>query len=59
VDWLAILSSIRGKKDIWLGLEEIYGKKKAAVWFYQWQVFYIACGELFAWEGGDTWGVCH
>jgi hypothetical protein len=23
------------------------------------EVFYMAGAELFAWEGGDTWGVSH
>ncbi|KAF2768684.1 S-adenosyl-L-methionine-dependent methyltransferase [Teratosphaeria nubilosa] len=25
----------------------------------QWWVFYMACAELFAWEGGECWGVGH
>lgn len=58
-DWLSKMSSWKGKRDIWPGLDETYGKEKAQMWFYRWQVFYMACAELFAWEGGDTWGVCH
>lgn len=45
------------KAEIWPHLEDTYGNKNAAMWFYRWQVFYIACAELFAYEGGDTWGV--
>lgn len=56
-DWLAKMN--RSQKEIWPGLEETYGKEKAQMWFYRWQIFYMACAELFAWEGGDTWGVCH
>lgn len=56
-DWLAKMN--RSQKEIWPGLEETYGKEKAEMWFYRWQIFYMACAELFAWEGGDTWGVCH
>lgn len=56
-DWLAKMN--RSRKEIWPGLEETYGKDKAQMWFYRWQIFYMACAELFAWDGGDTWGVCH
>lgn len=56
-DWLEKMN--RSKTEIWPGLEETYGKDKTAMWFYRWQIFYLACAELFAYEGGDTWGVCH
>ena len=57
-DWLAKMNGNR--KEIWPGLEETYGKgKEAEKWFYRWQIFYLACAELFAWGGGDTWGVSH
>ena len=56
-DWLSKMN--RSRKEIWPGLEETYGSEKAAMWFRRWQVFYLACAELFAYEGGDTWGVCH
>lgn len=56
-DWLAKMNA--GKKEIWPFLEETYGNKDTAMWFYRWQIFYMACAELFAYEGGDTWGVCH
>lgn len=47
------------KKEIWPHLEKTYGKENAAMWFYRWQIFYMACAELFAYNGGDIWGVCH
>lgn len=47
------------KAEIWPNLEETYGKEKAATWFYRWQIFYMACAELFAYEGGEVWGVSH
>jgi cation-transporting P-type ATPase 13A2 len=40
-------------------LTETYGEKDTAMWYYRWQIFYMACAELFAYEGGDTWGVSH
>jgi cyclopropane fatty-acyl-phospholipid synthase-like methyltransferase len=47
------------KKDIWPHLCETYGEKDAGVWYNRWQIFYMACSELFAYGGGDTWGVAH
>lgn len=56
-DWLSKMNASR--KQIWPGLEETYGKENARMWFYRWQVFYMACAELFAYQGGDVWGVSH
>ncbi|KAF2457011.1 S-adenosyl-L-methionine-dependent methyltransferase [Lineolata rhizophorae] len=56
-DWLS--NTTKGRKEIWPHLEETYGKDKASAWFYRWQIFYMACAEMFAYEGGDTWGVSH
>ena len=56
-DWLSKMND--SKSDIWPHLEETYGKVNTAMWFYRWQIFYMACAELFAYEGGDTWGVSH
>jgi cyclopropane fatty-acyl-phospholipid synthase-like methyltransferase len=56
-DWLAKM--VASKREIWPHLEATYGKESAATWYSRWQVFYLACAELFAFEGGDTWGVSH
>jgi cation-transporting P-type ATPase 13A2 len=56
-DWLTKMNA--SKTEIWPYLEETYGKEKTAMWFYRWQIFYMACAELLAYEGGDTWGICH
>lgn len=58
-DWLANMTSAQGKGQVLKGLAETYGEAEKWRWFYRWQVFYLACAELFAYEGGDTWGVCH
>lgn len=50
---------IVNKKQIWPHLIETYGEAKVSTWYYRWQIFYMACAELFAFEGGDTWGVSH
>ena len=55
--WLSQM--IANKKAIWPHLIETYGEQKAQTWYNRWQVFYMACSELFAYEGGDTWGVAH
>ncbi|KAI9677559.1 MAG: hypothetical protein M1817_006513 [Caeruleum heppii] len=56
-DWLKNMDA--NKKSIWPHLEETYGNEATAMWFYRWEIFYMACAELFAWNGGDTWGVSH
>lgn len=56
-DWLTKMTT--NKTEIWPHLSETYGEKDTAMWYYRWQIFYMACAELFAYEGGDTWGICH
>lgn len=56
-DWLAKMTAAR--RQIWPHLEDTYGKGETLRWFHRWQVFYLACAELFAWGGGEEWGVCH
>ncbi|KAI1339040.1 methyltransferase [Xylariaceae sp. FL0016] len=55
--WLS--NMITNKKEIWPHLVETYGANDANTWYNRWQIFYMACSELFAYEGGDTWGVSH
>ncbi|KAJ2900184.1 hypothetical protein MKZ38_002543 [Zalerion maritima] len=57
-DWLAKM--LGQKKEIWGDLVKTYGGEDGArIWWNRWQVFYLACSELFRYEGGDTWGVVH
>ncbi|RPB05764.1 S-adenosyl-L-methionine-dependent methyltransferase [Choiromyces venosus 120613-1] len=56
-DWLKRLSANKDKELP--SLEKTYGKGEGLKWFYRWQIFYLACAELFRYQGGDTWGVCH
>lgn len=56
-DWLRKMNG--NKATLMPYLEETYGKSEATRWFHRWQVFYMACAELFAWNGGEEWGVCH
>ncbi|KAI0472049.1 methyltransferase [Xylariaceae sp. FL0804] len=55
--WLS--NMLASKKQIWPHLVETYGEENANTWYNRWQIFYMACSELFAYEGGDTWGVSH
>ena len=56
-DWLSKM--LKEKKAVWAGLEETYGTEGAQTWWNRWQVFYLACAELFAYNGGEEWGVSH
>ncbi|RCI13511.1 hypothetical protein L249_5504 [Ophiocordyceps polyrhachis-furcata BCC 54312] len=56
-DWLS--SMMANKKQLMPHLTETYGDEKAVTWYNRWLVFYMACSELFAYEGGDTWGLVH
>lgn len=37
----------------------VYGDRHARQWWHRWRVFFLACAELFAYEGGEEWGVSH
>lgn len=56
-DWLSSMAA--NKKKMWPHLVATYGDQDAATWYNRWQIFYMACSELFAYDGGDTWGVSH
>ncbi|KAF2715332.1 cyclopropane-fatty-acyl-phospholipid synthase-like protein [Pleomassaria siparia CBS 279.74] len=56
-DWLTTM--IKNKSTVWPALEETYGKEGTLTWWNRWQIFYMACAELFKYQGGDTWGVSH
>ena len=36
-----------------------YGDAEVTRWWVYWRVFMIACAELFAYGGGEEWGVSH
>jgi cyclopropane-fatty-acyl-phospholipid synthase len=40
-------------------LEKTYGPEQAAKWFQRWRIFFMACAELFAHDGGREWFVSH
>jgi cyclopropane-fatty-acyl-phospholipid synthase len=40
-------------------LEETYGRDEADRWRMRWRIFFMACEELFAYNGGNEWYVSH
>jgi cyclopropane-fatty-acyl-phospholipid synthase len=40
-------------------LEQTYGVADAVRWFHRWRMFYLACSELFGFNGGNEWYVSH
>jgi cyclopropane-fatty-acyl-phospholipid synthase len=56
-DWVEGLE--RNREKVMPVLEETYGAKDAGKWFQRWRVFFLACAELFAYDGGKEWVVCH
>ena len=40
-------------------LEETYGNEQADRWRMRWRIFFMACEELFAYNGGREWYVSH
>ncbi len=39
--------------------EKTYGKENATKWWVYWRVFYMACAELWGYDKGNEWMVCH
>ena len=39
--------------------QETYGKDQGLRWWVYWRLFYMACSELFRYNGGEEWFVSH
>ncbi len=47
------------KTEIMPLFEQTYGKENAVKWWVYWRIFYMACAELWAYNKGEEWLVCH
>ncbi|MES2455500.1 MAG: cyclopropane-fatty-acyl-phospholipid synthase family protein [Bacteroidota bacterium] len=47
------------KAEIMPLFEKTYGKDQAVKWWVYWRLFYMACAELFGYNQGNEWMVCH
>ncbi len=49
----------RSKELLQPVLADTYGKNEAVRWHNRWRLFFMACEELFAFNGGNDWFVSH
>lgn len=55
--WLAKLDARR--EETLAVMRETYGADDARVWLQRWRMFFMACAELFGYDGGTQWWVSH
>ena len=55
--WLAKMDA--NKQSIMRVLADCYGADDASLWWQRWRIFFMACSELFSYEGGNEWYVGH
>jgi cyclopropane-fatty-acyl-phospholipid synthase len=55
--WLANQDARRD--EVMAILREAYGPDGAKLWFQRWRMFWMACAELFGFDGGREWMVAH
>lgn len=56
-DWLARMDANRDEiARIFAG---VYGAENATKWLVRWRCFFMACAELFGFDGGRQWIVSH
>jgi len=54
--WLA--NADRQREELLPVLAAVYGDD-AAAWLQRWRIFFMACAELFGYNGGQEWWVSH
>jgi len=53
--WLNLIDKNWKKGLLKPVLEDAYGKGKGYEWYVNWRLFFLACAELFGYDGGDEW----
>ncbi|CAL5229419.1 g12740 [Coccomyxa viridis] len=56
-DWLQ--RQDRQRAEVLPIMKETYGDGQGLKWMVYWRLFYLACSELFNYNGGDEWFVSH
>ncbi|MEQ1633726.1 MAG: cyclopropane-fatty-acyl-phospholipid synthase family protein [Planctomycetota bacterium] len=54
--WL--LNMDRARSELWPLFEQTYGQRCTAMW-HGWRTFFMACAELWGFDGGREWFVSH
>jgi cyclopropane-fatty-acyl-phospholipid synthase len=55
--WLANMD--QNEDEVRPVLAEAYGADQEAKWWAYWRIFYMACAELWGYNGGEEWLVSH
>ncbi|WP_454674490.1 SAM-dependent methyltransferase [Achromobacter pestifer] len=55
--WLA--NQDANREAVMQVLEQAYGARLAPLWFQRWRMFWMACAELFDYDGGQQWMIAH
>ena len=57
--WLKMLDDSWRSKELQPVLSEAYGSGKEREWYVNWRLFFMACAELWGYNGGNEWIVSH
>lgn len=55
--WLENMDNNRA--EIMTEFSDCYGEENASLWWQRWRIFFMACAELFDYDGGREWFVGH
>jgi cyclopropane-fatty-acyl-phospholipid synthase len=56
-DWLKNMDA--HKREILPLMDSTYGRSEALKWWVYWRIFYMSCAELWGYNDGNEWMVCH
>lgn len=55
--WLSNMD--KAKPEIMEIMKRVYGADEAVKWWVYWRIFFMACAELWGYNGGNEWMVSH